>query len=131
MDNLHFIKMTINSVRMNGPDKDIGSRAAPEDIKKPEDKQALLKVNKLLGRGRGLVIMNRWRCTRSHPSSALGQQSGSLKSDHPSSTEQWATMLGRISFKEKWVNRELRNIWAESCYHRIECAAPNQLTALM
>ena len=51
--------MTINSVRMNGPDKDIGSRAAPEDIKKPEDKQAWLKVNKLLGRGRGLVIMNR------------------------------------------------------------------------
>ena len=40
MDNLHFIKMTINSVRMNGPDKDIRSRAAPEDIKKPEDKQA-------------------------------------------------------------------------------------------
>ena len=59
MDNLHFIKMTINSVRMNGPDKDIRSRATPEDIKKPEDKQAWLKVNKLLGRGRGLVIMNR------------------------------------------------------------------------
>ena len=30
----------------------------------------------------------------------LEKQSGGLKSNHPTSTRQWATMLGRISFRE-------------------------------
>ena len=62
----------------------------------------------------------------------LGKQSGNLKLDHPTSTRRWTTMLGRrISLGEKRFNRELRNIWEESCYHRIKCSAPNQLTTLI
>ena len=44
---------------MKGPDKDIGPWAAPEDVKEPEDRQVLVKTSRLLGRGRGLVIINR------------------------------------------------------------------------
>ena len=40
-------------------------------------------------------------------------------------------MLGRISFREGWVNKELRNIWEKSCYHCIACFAPNLLAVLM
>ena len=62
----------------------------------------------------------------------LGKQSGSWKSNHPTSTRKWTTMLGRrISFGERRVNRELRNIWEKNCYYHIECSAPNQLAALM
>jgi len=42
----------------------------------------------------------------------LGKQSGGLKSDHPTSTRKWTTMLGRrISLGKRRVNRELKNIW--------------------
>ena len=44
---------------MKGPDKDIGQWAAPEDDKEPDDRYVLVKVSKLLGRGRDLVIINR------------------------------------------------------------------------
>ena len=44
----------------------------------------------------------------------LGKQSGNLKSDHPTGIGQWATMLGRISFREvsqqrieKYLGRKL------------------------
>ena len=61
-----------------------------------------------------------------------GKQNGNLKLDHPTSTRKWTTMLGRrISLGEKSVSKELRNIWAGSCYHRFECSAPNQLTTLI
>ena len=46
-------------VGMKGPDKDIGSWAASEDVKEPENKQVLVKASRLLDRGRGLVIINR------------------------------------------------------------------------
>ena len=61
----------------------------------------------------------------------LGQQSSSLKSDHASSTGQRATVFKWIRFRERWVNRELRNIWEENCYRRIECSTSNPLAALM
>ena len=35
------------------------SWAAPEDVKEPKDRQVLVKVSKLLGQERGLVIINR------------------------------------------------------------------------
>ena len=38
---------------MKGLDKDIGPWAAPED------RQVLVKASRLLGRGRGVVIINR------------------------------------------------------------------------
>ena len=69
--------------------------------------------------------------TLSEEQPLLGQQSSSLKSDHASSTGQWATVLKRIRFRERWVNRELRNIWEENCYRRIECSTSNPLAALM
>ena len=75
-----------------------------------------------------MVVINRMLSEEPH---FLDQQSGSLKSDHPSSTGQWATVLGRISFRERSINRELKNIWEKSCYHRIECFTPNQLATLM
>ena len=62
----------------------------------------------------------------------LGKQSGNLKPDHPISTRKWTIMLRRrISLRERRVGKELRNIQEESCYHHIECSAPNQLTPLM
>ena len=69
--------------------------------------------------------------TLSKKRSLLGQQSGGLKSDHLSSTGKQATVLERINFRKRWVNRELRNIWEESYYHRIECSTSNPITALM
>ena len=39
-------------------DKDIGSWAALEDVNEPEDRQVLVKVSRILGRGRGLVTIN-------------------------------------------------------------------------
>ena len=44
---------------MKGPDKDIGPWTAPKDVKEPMDKQVLVKVSKLLGQGRGPVIINK------------------------------------------------------------------------
>ena len=61
----------------------------------------------------------------------LGQQCRGLKSDQPSSNRQQAIVLGRISIRKRWDNRELRNIWKESCYDHIECSASNPLAALM
>ena len=46
-------------VGMKGSDNDIGPWAVPEDVKEPEDRQVLVKTSRLLGRGRGLVIINR------------------------------------------------------------------------
>ena len=46
-------------VGMKGLDKDIGLRAASEDIKEPEDKYVLVKASRLLGRGGDLIIVNR------------------------------------------------------------------------
>ena len=57
---------------MKGSDKDIGPWAIPEDVKELEDKQVLVKANRLLGRGRGLVTTRRWCYPRSHPFSANG-----------------------------------------------------------
>jgi len=57
---------------MKGLDKEIGSWAALEDVKEPKDGQVLVKTNRLLGQGRGLVIINRLRCSRSYPSSTNG-----------------------------------------------------------
>ena len=57
-------------VGMKGLDKDIGLRAASEDIKEPEDKYVLVKASRLLGRGGDLIIVNRWHCSRSNLSSA-------------------------------------------------------------
>ena len=44
---------------MKGPNKDIGSWATPEDVKEPENSPVLVKASRLLGRGRGLVIINK------------------------------------------------------------------------
>ena len=46
-------------VGMKGLDKDIGLWAAPEDVKEPEDKYVLVKASRLLGRGGGLIVVNR------------------------------------------------------------------------
>ena len=40
-------------------------------------------------------------------------------------------MLGRISFRKRWVNGELRNILEESYYHHIEYSVFNPLATLM
>ena len=63
--------------------------------------------------------------------SLLGWQSRGLMSDYLSRTGQQTTVLGRISFRERWVNRELINILVESFYHCIECSASNFLATLM
>ena len=49
----------IINVGMKGPNKDIGLWATPKDVKEPKHRQVLVKVSKLLSRGRGLVIINR------------------------------------------------------------------------
>ena len=80
-----------------------------EDAKEPEDKQVLVKASRLSGPrtrvGHDKQVM------LSKETNLLGKQSGSLKSDHPTSTRKWTTMLGRrISLGKRRVNRELRNI---------------------
>ena len=57
-------------VGMKGLDKDIEPRAALKAIKEPEDKYILMKASRLLGRGKGLIVVNKWRCPRSNLSSA-------------------------------------------------------------
>lgn len=49
----------MSAVGMKGADKDIGPWAPPDDIKELKGKHVLVKTSKLLGRGRGLIIMNR------------------------------------------------------------------------
>ena len=44
---------------MKGPNKNIRPWAAPEDVKEPEDRYVLMKASRLLGRGGGLIIVNR------------------------------------------------------------------------
>ena len=58
LENFIFVFVII-IVGMKGPDKDIGSWAASEDVKEPKNKQVLVKASRLLDRGRGLVIINR------------------------------------------------------------------------
>ena len=117
-------------VGINGLDKGIGPWAAPEDTKEPEDKQVLVKGSRLLGRGRVLVTTSRWCCPRRQTSSGNRVEAWSLTTQQVLGSGQ--PMLGRrISFGERRVNRELRNIWEKNCYHHIEWSAPNQLVALM
>ena len=100
-----------------------------EDAKEPEDKQVLVKASRLSGPrtrvGHDKQVM------LSKETNLLGKQSGSLKSDHPTSTMKWTTMLGRrISLGKRRVNKELRNIWEKNCYHHIAYSTPNQLATL-
>ena len=44
---------------MKGPDKNIGPWAAPEDVRELKDRYLLAKASRLLGRGRGLIVVNR------------------------------------------------------------------------
>ena len=67
MNNLLWLFVIVG---MKGTDKDIGPWAPLEDIKEPEDKYVLVKASRLLGRGRGLIVVNKWRCPRSNLSSA-------------------------------------------------------------
>ena len=53
------MKRFMDFVGMKGPDKDIKLWATPKDVKEPTDRQVLVKTSRLLGRGRGLVIINR------------------------------------------------------------------------
>ena len=55
---------------MKDPNKDIGPWAALEDVREPEDRYVLVKASRLLDRGGGLIVENKWRCPRSNPSSA-------------------------------------------------------------
>ena len=101
-----------------------------EDAKEPDDKQVLVKASRLSGPrtrvGHDKQVM------LSKETNLLGKQSGSLKSDHPTSTMKWTTMLGRrISLGKRRVNKELRNIWKKNCYHHIEYSTPNQLATLI
>ena len=47
LENFIFVFVII-IVGMKGPDKDIGSWAASEDVKEPENKQVLVKASRLL-----------------------------------------------------------------------------------
>ena len=116
-------------VRIKGLNKDIGPWAELEDVIKLNDKCVVGQASRVLGWGKGLIIMNMWHCLRSSSSSA--KQSRSLKSKHPSDIGQWATVLGRLSFNERWVTKEMRNIGEESYYHHIECSTSNPLAAWM
>ena len=44
---------------MKGLDKEIGPWATLEDVKEPEDRYVLVKASRLLGQGRGLIVVDK------------------------------------------------------------------------
>ena len=46
-------------VGMKDPNKDIGLWATLEDVKEPEDRYVLVKASRLLGQGRGLIVVDK------------------------------------------------------------------------
>ena len=117
-----------NHVGMKGPSKGIGPWAMTKDAKEPEDNHVLIRTRRLRGQGRWPITTNRWCCPKS-------QTSSDNKMEVWSSTTQQILGKGQPCLEgyalERWVNKELRNIWEEGCYHHIKCSTYNQLAAFM